>query len=161
MLANLTLAGAIHTVLAMLCIAVGLLRITCSPKRGPGHRAREYAYVYAHGGRRRCDHAGLPLHGPVQHLPRRGDPEPALHCDGHRSGAAQPAAGELEAAILEVTVSKLKPDTVYRVFLEGRSDPVAVLRTNPAGMGAVSAIGPTREIRPAPTHKRARARGCW
>jgi YVTN family beta-propeller protein len=50
--------------------------------------------------------------------------------------------------ILEVTVSKLKPDTVYRVFLEGRSDPVAVLRTNPAGMGAVSAIGPTREIRP-------------
>src|SRR3954470_16792262 len=50
--------------------------------------------------------------------------------------------------ILEVTVSKLKPDTVYRVFLEGRSEPVAVLRTNPAGMGAVSAIGPTREIRP-------------
>ena len=50
--------------------------------------------------------------------------------------------------ILEVTVSKLKPDTVYRVFLEGRSEPVAALKTNPVGMGAVSAIGPTREIRP-------------
>src|SRR3954468_21349345 len=50
--------------------------------------------------------------------------------------------------ILEVTVSKLKPDTVYRVFLEGRSEPVAVLKTDPTGMGAVSAVGPTREIRP-------------
>jgi len=46
MLANLTLAGAIHTVLAMLCIAVGLLQFV-RPKRGPGHRARGYAYVYA------------------------------------------------------------------------------------------------------------------
>src|SRR4051794_4147910 len=50
--------------------------------------------------------------------------------------------------ILEVTVSKLKPDTVYRVFLDGRSEPVAVLRTDPTGMGAVSAVGPTREKRP-------------
>jgi YVTN family beta-propeller protein len=50
--------------------------------------------------------------------------------------------------ILEVTVSKLKPDTVYRVFLDGRSEPVAVLRTSPNGMGAVTAVGPTREVRP-------------
>lgn len=50
--------------------------------------------------------------------------------------------------ILEVNVSKLKPDTVYRVFLEGRDVPVAVLKTNPKGMGTVSAVGPTREVRP-------------
>jgi YVTN family beta-propeller protein len=52
--------------------------------------------------------------------------------------------------ILEVNVSRLKPDTVYSVFLEGRDTPVAVLRTNPRGMGMVSATGPTREIRPGP-----------
>ena len=46
MIPNLTLAGAIHTVLAMLCIAVGLLQLV-RPKRGPGHRARGYAFVYA------------------------------------------------------------------------------------------------------------------
>jgi YVTN family beta-propeller protein len=50
--------------------------------------------------------------------------------------------------ILEVNVSKLKPDTVYRVFLEGREVPVAVLKTNPKGMGSVSTVGPTREARP-------------
>ena len=50
--------------------------------------------------------------------------------------------------VLEVSVSRLKPDTVYRVFLEGRDVPVAVLKTNPKGMGMVSATGPTREIRP-------------
>jgi YVTN family beta-propeller protein len=52
--------------------------------------------------------------------------------------------------ILEVNVSRLKPDTVYGVFLEGRDTPVAVLKTNPRGMGMVSATGPTREIRPGP-----------
>lgn len=46
MIANLTLAGAIHTIMAMLCIAVGLIQLV-RPKRGPGHRARGYAYVYA------------------------------------------------------------------------------------------------------------------
>ena len=46
MMANLTLAGAIHTVLAMLCIVVGLIQLV-RPKRGPGHRARGYAFVYA------------------------------------------------------------------------------------------------------------------
>lgn len=50
--------------------------------------------------------------------------------------------------ILEVNVSKLKPDTVYSIFLEGRSVPVAVLKTNSKGMGTVSATGPTREVRP-------------
>lgn len=46
MMANLTSAGTIHTVLAMLCIVVGLIQLV-RPKRGPGHRARGYAYVYA------------------------------------------------------------------------------------------------------------------
>ena len=50
--------------------------------------------------------------------------------------------------LLEVTVSKLKPDTVYRVFLDGRAEPVAALKTSPKGMGTVSAVGPIREVRP-------------
>jgi uncharacterized membrane protein len=45
-MAQLTLAGAIHSVLAMGCIVVGLIQLL-RPKRGPGHRARGYAFVYA------------------------------------------------------------------------------------------------------------------
>jgi YVTN family beta-propeller protein len=52
--------------------------------------------------------------------------------------------------ILDVSVSQLKPDTVYSVFLEGRDAPIAVLKTNSKGMGMVSTTGPTREIRPSP-----------
>jgi uncharacterized membrane protein len=43
---NLTLPGAIHTALAMLGIVVGLIQLL-RPKRGPAHRARGYAFVYA------------------------------------------------------------------------------------------------------------------
>jgi uncharacterized membrane protein len=43
---NLTLPGAIHTVLAMPGILVGLIQFL-RPKRGPTHRARGYAFVYA------------------------------------------------------------------------------------------------------------------
>jgi uncharacterized membrane protein len=43
---NLTLAGAIHTVLALSGIVVGLVQLL-RPKRGAGHRARGYAFVYA------------------------------------------------------------------------------------------------------------------
>jgi uncharacterized membrane protein len=43
---NLTLPGAIHTALAMLGIVVGLIQFL-RPKRGPTHRARGYAFVYA------------------------------------------------------------------------------------------------------------------
>jgi YVTN family beta-propeller protein len=50
--------------------------------------------------------------------------------------------------IFEVTVSKLKPETIYRIFLEGHGEPVAVLKTNSKGMGNVSAVGPTRQVRP-------------
>jgi uncharacterized membrane protein len=46
MIQNLTLPGAIHSVLAMLGIAVGLVQFL-RPKRGPAHRARGYAFVYA------------------------------------------------------------------------------------------------------------------
>jgi uncharacterized membrane protein len=46
MIAHLTLAGMIHAALALLCIAVGLIQLL-RPKRGAGHRARGYLYVYA------------------------------------------------------------------------------------------------------------------
>jgi len=46
MIHNLTLAGAIHATLAILCIAAGLIQFL-RPKRGAGHRARGYFYVYA------------------------------------------------------------------------------------------------------------------
>ena len=43
---NLTSAGTLHSVLAVFCIVVGLLQLL-RPKRGAGHRARGYAFVYA------------------------------------------------------------------------------------------------------------------
>jgi uncharacterized membrane protein len=46
MMANLTSAGTLHSVLAMFCILVGLIQLL-RPKRGPAHRARGYAFVYA------------------------------------------------------------------------------------------------------------------
>jgi len=46
MMAHLTLAGTIHLVLALLCSTVGLIQFL-RPKRGAGHRARGYFYVYA------------------------------------------------------------------------------------------------------------------
>jgi uncharacterized membrane protein len=45
-LPHLTPVGAIHTALALLCIVVGAVQLL-RPKRGAGHRARGYAYVYA------------------------------------------------------------------------------------------------------------------
>lgn len=46
MMMNLTSAGTLHSVLAVFCIVVGLLQLL-RPKRGAGHRARGYAFVYA------------------------------------------------------------------------------------------------------------------
>jgi uncharacterized membrane protein len=43
---NLPFAAAIHVALAVLCIGVGLIQFL-RPKRGAGHRARGYLYVYA------------------------------------------------------------------------------------------------------------------
>jgi len=48
--------------------------------------------------------------------------------------------------MLETNVFGLKPDTVYRVFLERHDAPVAALKTNAKGMGSVAAIGPLRDI---------------
>ena len=39
-------AGAVHAVVAVLCIGVGLIQFL-RPKRGAGHRARGYFFVYA------------------------------------------------------------------------------------------------------------------
>jgi uncharacterized membrane protein len=46
MMAHLTVPGAIHAALALLGIALGLVQLV-RPKRGAGHRARGYAFVYA------------------------------------------------------------------------------------------------------------------
>lgn len=46
MMPHLTSAGAIHAVLALLCLVAGLVQFL-RPKRGAGHRARGYFYVYA------------------------------------------------------------------------------------------------------------------
>lgn len=45
----------------------------------------------------------------------------------------------------EVSVYKLKPDMIYKVYIKGRKGPVAVLKTNAKGMANVTAIGPLRE----------------
>lgn len=46
MIAHLTIVGMIHVVLASLCLVAGLIQFL-RPKRGAGHRARGYFYVYA------------------------------------------------------------------------------------------------------------------
>jgi uncharacterized membrane protein len=46
MMLHLTPVGTIHSLLAMFCIAIGLIQLL-RPKRGPTHRARGYAFVYA------------------------------------------------------------------------------------------------------------------
>src|SRR5262245_64268454 len=46
MMASLTPAGTVHTVLAMLCIVVGAIQLL-RRKGGATHRALGYAYVYA------------------------------------------------------------------------------------------------------------------
>lgn len=46
MIPHLTFAGAIHVALVLLCTAAGLIQFL-RPKRGAGHRARGYFYVYA------------------------------------------------------------------------------------------------------------------
>lgn len=45
MMANLTLVGTIHMMLAMLCIVLGAIQLL-RPKHGAAHRARGYAFVY-------------------------------------------------------------------------------------------------------------------
>jgi YVTN family beta-propeller protein len=50
--------------------------------------------------------------------------------------------------IFEINVFKLKPDTIYRVYLDEKNEAVATLKTNPNGMGAIATVGPVRGISP-------------
>jgi YVTN family beta-propeller protein len=47
--------------------------------------------------------------------------------------------------VFEVSVYKLKPQAVYRVYVSGQKTPTAVMKTNDKGMANVTAIGPLRE----------------
>jgi hypothetical protein len=47
---------------------------------------------------------------------------------------------------LEVSLFKLKPQTVYSVYVTGQKTPVASFRTNQMGMANGTAIGPLREV---------------
>lgn len=47
---------------------------------------------------------------------------------------------------LEVSLFKLKPNTVYSVYSSGQKQPVASFKTNAAGMANGTAIGPLREV---------------
>ena len=47
---------------------------------------------------------------------------------------------------LEVSLFKLKPQTVYSVYVSGQKTPVASFRTNQMGMANGTAIGPLREV---------------
>ena len=47
---------------------------------------------------------------------------------------------------LEVFLYKLKPETVYSVYVGDQAAPVASFRTNPMGMANGTAIGPIREV---------------
>jgi YVTN family beta-propeller protein len=70
--------------------------------------------------------------------------------------ALKPAAGEAKGFVvarnlgvvdaLEVSLFKLKPQTVYSVYVTGQASPVASFKTNPMGMANGTAIGPMREV---------------
>ncbi len=47
---------------------------------------------------------------------------------------------------LEVSLFKLKPETVYSVYVSGQKTPVASFKTNQKGMANGTAIGPLREV---------------
>jgi YVTN family beta-propeller protein len=70
--------------------------------------------------------------------------------------ALRPAAGDAKGFVvvrnlgvvdaLEVSLFKLKPQTVYSVYVTGQASPVASFKTNPMGMANGTAIGPMREV---------------
>jgi YVTN family beta-propeller protein len=70
--------------------------------------------------------------------------------------ALKPAAGEAKGFVvarnlgvvdaLEVSLFKLKPQTVYSMYVTGQASPVASFKTNPMGMANGTAIGPMREV---------------
>jgi YVTN family beta-propeller protein len=70
--------------------------------------------------------------------------------------ALKPGAGDARGFVvarnlglvdaLEVSLFKLKPQTVYSVYVTGQAAPVASFKTNPAGMANGTVIGPLREV---------------
>jgi YVTN family beta-propeller protein len=70
--------------------------------------------------------------------------------------ALKPATGEAKGFIvarnlgvvdsLEVSLYKLKPQTLYSVYVTGQASPVASFKTNPMGMANGTAIGPMRAV---------------
>lgn len=70
--------------------------------------------------------------------------------------ALKPASGEAKGFVvarnlgvvdaLEVSLFKLKPQTIYSVYVTGQATPVASFKTNPMGMANGTAIGPMREV---------------
>ncbi len=47
---------------------------------------------------------------------------------------------------LEVSLFKLKPQTIYSVYVSGQKTPVALFKTNLNGMANGTAIGPLRDV---------------
>ncbi len=70
--------------------------------------------------------------------------------------ALKPSSGEAKGFVvarnlgvvdsLEVFLYKLKPQTMYSVFVSGQKTAVASFKTNPAGMANGTAIGPLRQV---------------
>jgi len=70
--------------------------------------------------------------------------------------ALKPTGGEAKGFVvarnlgvvdsLEVFLFKLKPETVYNVYVSGQRTPVATFKTSPAGAANGTAIGPLREV---------------
>lgn len=48
--------------------------------------------------------------------------------------------------ILEISASKLKPDTAYALFVEGTDEPLVAFKTNEKGAAMASAVGPVRAV---------------
>ena len=70
--------------------------------------------------------------------------------------ALKPSGGEARGFVvarnlglvdsLEVFLLKLKPQTIYSVYVTGQRTPVVTFKTNPAGAANGTAIGPLREV---------------
>jgi len=123
---HLTAAGTLHTVLAMFCIATGLIQFP-RPKGGPVHRARGYAFVYgmlvADGaamlvyqftGQFNIFHAGAMVNFILVVLaivPLLRSPRPANWKLHHYSFIAWSYVGLIAAAVTEVVVRAGHPAT--------------------------------------------------
>jgi len=91
----------------------------------------------------------VPTGDGMANLSARGNSDPvniALKANG---GAAKGFVvvrnmGVVDA--LEVSLFKLKPQTVYSVYVSGQATPVATFKTNPAGAANGTVIGPLREL---------------